>query len=84
MEVNSVGLYFNIDKCLICSDTIAPQIITPPRDTSFECGTASDLIAKLTAWYNSAGGAKATDNSDTVIWKQNLTLQQSITISIIH
>ena len=69
-----------LTNALFAQDTIAPQIITPPRDTSFECGTASDLIAKLTAWYNSAGGAKATDNSDTVIWKQNLTLQQSITI----
>jgi gliding motility-associated-like protein len=69
-----------ITNHLSSQDTIRPVITIPPRDTSFECGTVVDIIDKLTEWYNNAGGAKATDNSGAVIWKQNLTLQQSITI----
>lgn len=77
-------LLFGIFIChpifLSAQDTIPPNIVTPSRDTSFECGSTTDLIGKLTAWYNNAGGAIVTDNSGKVIWKQNLTLQQCITI----
>ena len=61
-------------------DIIPPVIISPPRDTSFECGVTQDLIGKLTAWYNDAAGAVATDDSDSITWKADITLQQAITI----
>lgn len=65
---------------LTAQDTIPPQLIFPARDTSFECGATPNLLSNLTDWYNRAGGALATDNSDFVIWRANLTLLQVITI----
>lgn len=64
---------------LKAQDTTPPVIVTPARDTSFECGVTPGLIDKLTAWYNNAGGATATDNSGSVTWTANLTLAQAIT-----
>ena len=61
-------------------DVIPPVVVSPPRDTSFECGATQDIIGKLTAWYNDAGGAIATDDSDSILWKADITLQQAITI----
>ena len=61
-------------------DTIVPQLISPARDTSFECGMTTNIISKLTDWYIKAGGALAKDNTDTLTWRANLTLEQTIII----
>jgi len=68
---------------LVCSlqaqDNAPPVIVSPARDTSFECGVTTGLIDKLTSWYNNAGGAVATDDSGSFTWTADLTLAQTIT-----
>lgn len=61
-------------------DTQAPIITSPARDTSFACGSTSDLVGKLTTWYNNHAGATATDNSGTITFEANLTLAEAIAI----
>jgi gliding motility-associated-like protein len=65
---------------LSAQDTQSPIITSPARDTSFVCGVTSDLVGKLTAWYNNHAGATATDNSGTVTLEANLTLAEAIAI----
>lgn len=72
-------LFWKTSFCL-GQDTLPPVITIPARDTTFECGVTTDIIDKLTSWYNNHGGAQFTDNSGNYSVNANLTLSQVITI----
>jgi gliding motility-associated-like protein len=61
-------------------DTSPPLLVSPARDTSFECGQTSDLVGKLSQWFNNAAGAVFTDNSGSFTIQTNITLTQATTI----
>jgi gliding motility-associated-like protein len=76
-----LSLFFYINTSILSAqDILPPTLISPARDTMFECGITPDLIAKLTDWFNSAGGAIATDNSGIVRWQSSLSLTDAITV----
>jgi gliding motility-associated-like protein len=61
-------------------DTVAPVVVSPANDTTFECGMTPNLIDKLTTWYNDHAGAQFSDDSGSFGVNANLTLAQAITI----
>ena len=63
---------------LYSQDTTPPVIVSPAKDTSFVCGTSTNLIEKLTEWYTAAASTAATDNSGTVTIQANITLAEAI------
>lgn len=75
------GLYFiTLSLDTIGQDTLPPAILSSARDTTFECGQTSNLIEKLTTWFNAAGNATFEDNSGNFTIQTNITLSQTITI----
>lgn len=75
------GLYFiTLSLDTIGQDTLPPTILSSARDTTFECGQTSNLIEKLTTWFNAAGNATFEDNSGNFTIQTNITLSQTITI----
>jgi gliding motility-associated-like protein len=76
-------LFFIFSLCFAIvkgQDTTPPVLISPARDTSFECGQVQDLPAKLAQWYNNAAGATFSDNSGSFTIQSNITLTQANTI----
>ncbi|MCZ2101761.1 MAG: gliding motility-associated C-terminal domain-containing protein [Chitinophagales bacterium] len=61
-------------------DTIPPILLKPARDTSFECGKATQLNEKLTAWFNLAAGAEFEDNSGIYDIITNISLGEAMEI----
>ncbi|MBC7884315.1 MAG: gliding motility-associated C-terminal domain-containing protein [Saprospiraceae bacterium] len=65
---------------ILAQDNEPPVILSPARDTSFNCGSTADLIGKLTDWYNNAGGSTASDNSGFFNFQSTMTLPQVISV----
>ncbi len=60
----------------VVTDTIRPVITIEASDLSVTCSNASDVA--FTNWFNSAGGAMATDNSGNVNLIPNISLQDAL------
>ncbi len=78
--VASLLVVFLQISILSAQDTQVPIITSPARDTSFACGSTSDLTGKLIAWYNDAAGTMASDNSGSVTFEADLTLAEAISL----
>lgn len=61
-------------------DMTPPVITSPARDTSLPCSNSPVVISTLSAWYNAAGFAAATDDSGSYTFEANLPLNQVISI----
>lgn len=64
---------------VFAQDTTPPVVTVPPQSVTVPCEGTDPTIA-FTQWYNTAGGAQATDNSGTVIFVPNIQFNTALNI----